>query len=30
VDGFFLEIHDDPEHARSDASTQIDVKLLPG
>jgi len=29
VDGFFLEIHDDPEHARSDASTQLDVKLLP-
>ena len=30
VDGFFLEIHDDPEHARSDASTQLDVKVLPG
>lgn len=30
VDGFFLEIHDDPEHALSDASTQLDVKLLPG
>lgn len=29
VDGFFLEIHDDPEHALSDASTQLDVKLLP-
>jgi len=29
VDGFFLEVHDHPEHARSDASTQIDVKLLP-
>jgi 2-dehydro-3-deoxyphosphooctonate aldolase (KDO 8-P synthase) len=29
VDGFFLEIHDDPEHAKSDASTQLDVKLLP-
>jgi 2-dehydro-3-deoxyphosphooctonate aldolase (KDO 8-P synthase) len=29
VDGFFLEIHDDPEHARSDASTQLDVKTLP-
>ena len=29
VDGFFLEIHDDPEHARSDASTQLDVKILP-
>jgi 2-dehydro-3-deoxyphosphooctonate aldolase (KDO 8-P synthase) len=30
VHGFFLEIHDDPEHALSDASTQLDVKLLPG
>ena len=30
VDGFFLEIHDDPEHARSDASTQLDVRSLPG
>ena len=30
VDGFFLEIHDDPDHALSDASTQLDVKLLPG
>jgi 2-dehydro-3-deoxyphosphooctonate aldolase (KDO 8-P synthase) len=29
VDGFFLEVHDDPEHARSDASTQLDVKILP-
>lgn len=29
VDGFFLEVHDDPEHARSDASTQLDVRLLP-
>ena len=29
VDGFFLEIHDDPDHAKSDASTQLDVKLLP-
>ena len=29
VDGFFLEIHDDPEHAKSDASTQLDVRLLP-
>jgi 2-dehydro-3-deoxyphosphooctonate aldolase (KDO 8-P synthase) len=29
VDGFFLEIHDDPDHALSDASTQLDVKLLP-
>ena len=29
VDGFFLEVHDDPEHAKSDASTQLDVKILP-
>ena len=29
VDGFFLEIHDDPVHARSDASTQLDVRTLP-
>jgi 2-dehydro-3-deoxyphosphooctonate aldolase (KDO 8-P synthase) len=29
VDGFFLEIHDDPDHALSDASTQLDVKALP-
>jgi 2-dehydro-3-deoxyphosphooctonate aldolase (KDO 8-P synthase) len=29
VDGYFLEIHDDPEHARSDASTQLDIKILP-
>lgn len=25
VDGFFLEVHDDPEHALSDRSTQLDV-----
>ena len=30
VDGFFLEVHDDPEHALSDRSTQLDVKLVPG
>ena len=30
VHGFFLEIHDDPERALSDASTQLDVKILPG
>jgi 2-dehydro-3-deoxyphosphooctonate aldolase (KDO 8-P synthase) len=30
VHGFFLEIHDNPENAKSDASTQLDVKLLPG
>ena len=29
VDGFFLEIHDDPDHAKSDASTQLDVRALP-
>ena len=29
VDGFFLEVHDDPDHALSDRSTQLDVALLP-
>jgi 2-dehydro-3-deoxyphosphooctonate aldolase (KDO 8-P synthase) len=29
VDGFFLEVHDDPDRALSDASTQLDVELLP-
>jgi len=29
VDGFFLEVHDDPDHALSDSSTQLDVKTLP-
>jgi 2-dehydro-3-deoxyphosphooctonate aldolase (KDO 8-P synthase) len=29
VDGFFLEVHDDPDHALSDASTQLDVAALP-
>jgi 2-dehydro-3-deoxyphosphooctonate aldolase (KDO 8-P synthase) len=29
VDGFFLEVHDDPDHALSDSSTQLDVSLLP-
>jgi 2-dehydro-3-deoxyphosphooctonate aldolase (KDO 8-P synthase) len=28
VDGFFLEVHDDPDHARSDRSTQLDVKMV--
>jgi len=28
VDGFFLEIHDDPDHAKSDAATQLDVRIL--
>lgn len=29
VDGFFLEVHDDPDHARSDRSTQLDIKTVP-
>ena len=29
VDGFFLEVHDDPDRALSDASTQLDVATLP-
>ena len=29
VDGFFLEIHDDPDRALSDSSTQLDVAGLP-
>jgi len=29
VDGFFLETHDDPDRALSDASTQLDVAELP-
>ena len=29
VDGFFLEVHDDPDRALSDRSTQLDVRLLP-
>ncbi len=29
VDGFFLEVHDDPDHALSDRSTQLDVKTVP-
>ena len=29
VDGFFLEVHDDPDHALSDRSTQLDVKIVP-
>lgn len=28
VDGFFLEVHDDPDHALSDSSTQLDVRIL--
>ena len=30
VDGFFLEVHDDPDRALSDASTQLDVRILAG
>ncbi len=30
VDGFFLEVHDDPQRALSDASTQLDVRIVPG
>jgi 2-dehydro-3-deoxyphosphooctonate aldolase (KDO 8-P synthase) len=30
VDGFFLEVHDNPEKALSDSSTQLDVKELAG
>ena len=29
VDGFFLEVHDNPEAALSDRSTQLDVGLVP-
>jgi 2-dehydro-3-deoxyphosphooctonate aldolase (KDO 8-P synthase) len=29
VDGFFLEVHDRPDEALSDRSTQLDVKELP-
>ncbi|HLN81513.1 MAG TPA: 3-deoxy-8-phosphooctulonate synthase, partial [Thermoanaerobaculia bacterium] len=28
VDGFFLEVHDDPDRALSDSSTQLDVETL--
>ena len=28
VDGFFLEVHDDPDRALSDRSTQLDVKIV--
>jgi len=28
VDGFFLEVHDDPDNALSDRSTQLDVATL--
>jgi 2-dehydro-3-deoxyphosphooctonate aldolase (KDO 8-P synthase) len=29
VDGFFLEVHDDPDHALSDRSTQLDLRIVP-
>ena len=29
VDGFFLEVHDDPDHALSDSATQLDVAIVP-
>ncbi len=29
VDGFFLEVHDHPNRALSDASTQLDVAIVP-
>ncbi len=29
VDGFFLEVHDDPDRALSDSATQLDVALVP-
>jgi 2-dehydro-3-deoxyphosphooctonate aldolase (KDO 8-P synthase) len=29
VDGFFLEVHDDPDHALSDHATQLDIATLP-
>ena len=29
VDGFFLEVHDNPDRALSDRTTQLDVALLP-
>jgi 2-dehydro-3-deoxyphosphooctonate aldolase (KDO 8-P synthase) len=29
VDGFFLEVHDRPQDALSDRSTQLDVEILP-
>jgi 2-dehydro-3-deoxyphosphooctonate aldolase (KDO 8-P synthase) len=30
VDGFFLEVHDDPDRALSDRTTQLPVDTLPG
>jgi 2-dehydro-3-deoxyphosphooctonate aldolase (KDO 8-P synthase) len=28
VDGLFLEVHDDPAHAKSDGANALDLKLL--
>src|SRR4029077_16073147 len=28
VDGFFLEVHDDPDRALSDRSTQLDIAIV--
>jgi 2-dehydro-3-deoxyphosphooctonate aldolase (KDO 8-P synthase) len=28
IDGLFLEVHDDPPHAKSDAANALDLKLL--
>jgi 2-dehydro-3-deoxyphosphooctonate aldolase (KDO 8-P synthase) len=30
VDGFFMEVHDDPDRALSDRSTQLDVTIVAG
>jgi len=29
VDGFFMEVHDDPDNALSDRSTQLDIRTVP-
>jgi 2-dehydro-3-deoxyphosphooctonate aldolase (KDO 8-P synthase) len=29
VDGFFLEVHDDPDNALSDRATQLDLAIVP-
>jgi 2-dehydro-3-deoxyphosphooctonate aldolase (KDO 8-P synthase) len=29
VDGFFLEVHDDPDRALPDSSTQLDGETIP-
>ncbi len=30
VDGFFMEVHDEPDRALSDRSTQLDLEIVPG